>query len=259
VFLSHHTFGGGEGNTCFDTPSIMALNNGFNDSGWSWLYRPDSWGRADDSCEQEGTHSVSEDGSQLSFYPPARRDFWSRTFYTPLLKKSDASGYLFSIDLNEEATIKVDFEFTPRTQFDQAGLLVYLDDEHWMKCGIEYCDGHPQLSVVVCNCFSDWSVQPWTHTSARIKIHKVNQSRSVVVEAAPLGSEDYKFIRIAHLSTSSSNSLVPSVESAPCVSWRVGPFSACPISQQGCRATFFNMHIGPSESTTHNSDSGCLD
>ena len=235
----------------------MALSDGFNDPRWSWLYRPDLWGQTSGSCEQEGTYSVSADGSQLTLYPPAKRDFWSRTFYTPLLKKSDASGYLFPIALEDEATIKVDFEYSPRSQFDQAGLLVYLDDEHWMKCGIEYCDGRPQLSVVVCNCFSDWSVQPWAHTSARIKIHKVNQSQSVVVEAAPLGSEDYRFVRIAHLSMASSNSLVGSGESLPTTvsaGWRVGPFSACPISQLGCAATFSNIHIGPMEPATHNSD-----
>lgn len=44
----------------------------------------------------------------------------------------------------------------------QAGLLLYIDDDNWLKTGIEYCDGLPRLSTVVTRCgYSDWSTQPW--------------------------------------------------------------------------------------------------
>jgi regulation of enolase protein 1 (concanavalin A-like superfamily) len=134
-----------------------------------------------------------------------------------------------------------------------------------MKCGIEYCDGSARLSVVVCNVFSDWSTQPWQSTSVRLKIHKVKQSQSFVVEAAPIDSENFQFIRIAHLSshifyhrrvTSTSTNedyeISGSLEELP---WQVGPYGACPIIQNGeCVLTFRNFSIDKREATVHHSD-----
>lgn len=51
------------------------------------------------------------------------------------------------------------------------GLVVRLDGEHWLKCGLEYCDRRCQLSVVVTkNGYSDWSkvAYPGTHLTLRV-------------------------------------------------------------------------------------------
>lgn len=56
-------------------------------------------------------------------------------------------------------------------KFDQAGVIVYQDPDHWLKAGIEASDGQPRLSAVVTNTYSDWSTQvsvacvPWTRSS----------------------------------------------------------------------------------------------
>jgi regulation of enolase protein 1 (concanavalin A-like superfamily) len=49
-----------------------------------------------------------------------------------------------------------DFE----AQYDQAGLMLRVDAEHWIKAGLEFADGRLWLSVVVTNGVSDWSQQP---------------------------------------------------------------------------------------------------
>lgn len=203
-----------------------------------------------------GKFSFTENGDEMTMYAPAKKDYWSRTFYTPLLIKSDASGLLCTIPHGLEITAKVDFEYNPISQFDQAGLLIYLDSNHWVKAGLEYCDGSPRLSVVVCNVFSDWSTQPWPTTSVRLKVHKINQSNSLVVEAAPMGSDDFHFVRIAHLSTRSSynGEDVPADERSGTseeLQWRVGPFAACPIAQKGCKVVFKNLYIGAKEPSLH--------
>ncbi len=41
--------------------------------------------------------------------------------------------------------------------YDQAGLMVRLDEKHWMKCGSEMVDGKRWASVVFTHDFSDWS------------------------------------------------------------------------------------------------------
>jgi uncharacterized protein len=138
-------------------------------------------------------------------------------------------------------------------------VLVFLDEHHWAKCGIELCDGIPRLSVVICNVFSDWSTQPWPSHGARLRVHKVLQSSSIVVEAAPLGSEDFQFVRIAHLSARSTHNgseltEVERVGSEEEKDWRIGPFSACVTHQKGCVATFSNLRLGSRLETAHSSD-----
>ena len=98
----------------------------FTDDRFVWLHRPDCWlkelsegytlGVTEGSA---GSHSI-QDTSTLVITPPAKKDFWSRTFYTPFLVKSDASALLCAIPPKEEATIKVDFSYTAISQFDQA-------------------------------------------------------------------------------------------------------------------------------------------
>jgi uncharacterized protein len=51
----------------------------------------------------------------------------------------------------------VKFEGEYHDLYDQAGLMVRLDDLNWMKCGVEFVDGKPHMSVVFTRDFSDWS------------------------------------------------------------------------------------------------------
>lgn len=250
--------------------------SGFGDGRQTWLHRPDSWNVVDSSAggDVEGSGGSFEiEGSQcevLKIKPPAKKDFWARTFYSPLLIKSDASALLFSCPWDLEATIKTQVSFSGISQFDQAGLLVYIDDDNWMKCGLEYCDGSPRLSVVVTNNgFSDWSTQSWACFAVKLRVHKVLQSDSIVVEASPVPiadeidklsinqrascdslavevdeKDEYHFIRIAHLGSQS-------VMAAQGKRWRVGPYAACPITQRGCEATFTQFSVGAKEKTIH--------
>lgn len=128
-----------------------------------WLNNPKEYNVIDENGEIEGSggdYDISNDGNELKLFAPAKKDYWSKTFYNPLLIKSDASALVCKIPIENEATIKIDLYYNPMTQFDQGGLLVYIDHDHWVKAGIEFCDGTPRLSVVVCNGFSDWSTQP---------------------------------------------------------------------------------------------------
>ena len=44
--------------------------------------------------------------------------------------------------------------------YDQAGLMVRLDEKNWLKTGIEYVKGVQNVSAVVTREVSDWSVVP---------------------------------------------------------------------------------------------------
>ena len=219
----------------------MKITSSFVADEFEWLNPPESIL----SGEEAGGGGMFEVADQtLVLTPPAFRDFWSQTYYSPPLIKSDATGYLHHIPhpCQEEVTVKVDFTYTPVNQFDQAGILLFINSKHWMKCGIEFCDGQARLSVVVCNDYSDWSTQLWTNSlGVRLKVHTVKQANSIVIEAAPLNTEDYQFIRIARLDANEDAG-----------SWRVGPFAACTFQQRGCTATFSNIYVGPREAAAHN-------
>ena len=73
--------------------------------------------------------------------PVAGLDYWSRTYYKPLLIKNDAQTLLASVPSTEEVTLTTRFTLKPRAQFDQAGIMVLVAPDMWVKAGIEYVDG----------------------------------------------------------------------------------------------------------------------
>jgi len=236
----------------------------FDDARMHWLNDPTKWA-VPSSCSPStegygGAFLVTP--TALTLTPPSKKDYWRRTFYEPTLIKGDASAYVCEIPSDVECTVEISFSFTPAEQFDQCGVFVWLDDSHWMKTGIEFADGNPRLSCVVCNIFSDWSVQPWQGNAAKIRVHKIVHNSSVVVEAAVPGTGNFEFVRIAHLSAQTAHHGIAnepeasgSAEEKP---WLVGPFAACALEQKGCVATFSDMTIGKRVAATHHSDSGCI-
>jgi regulation of enolase protein 1 (concanavalin A-like superfamily) len=94
----------------------------FTDQRFRWLNNPKEWNVEDETGELEGSKGdflISSD--RLIITPPAFKDFWCRTYYSPLLIKSDASALTCSIPAHEECTFAIDFEFNACAQFDQAG------------------------------------------------------------------------------------------------------------------------------------------
>lgn len=234
-----------------------------------WLkgQSPDSWSADlpdDAGPETEGFGGSSEvTGDQLVIIPPSKKDYWRRTFYEPTMIKGDAPALVAQVPASEECTMEASFSFTPQSQFDQVGLFVYLDETHWLKTGIEFADGTCRLSVVCCNTQSDWSVMPWDgKSSAKLRVHKINHANTVVVEACHDGgggSSAWQFVRIGHLGTNMANLALAKEEptaagTASAADWHVGPFAACSLEQQGCRATFTQFSISGRKSCTHESE-----
>eukprot|EP00808_Paulinella_micropora_P005510 g5721.t1 len=80
----------------------------------------------------------------LTVTPKPLTDFWKRTYYNPPINKHN--GHIFGCKVPQEANFRLQCAFTlqARNQFDQAGLIVFADPDHWVKAGIEYVDGVPR-------------------------------------------------------------------------------------------------------------------
>lgn len=260
-----------------------------------WFAAPDSWPLLPDGAEEGrgGSWEVraAEEGSDteasaasttksrssvLVLCPPAKKDFWRKTYYDPLLVKDDGPFLYTALNADERYTVETSFVLHAQHQFDQAGILIRLDSDRWIKTGIEVVDGRPRLSAVVTNCYSDWSTQGWqsyttttdletnatiVHVPARVRVHC--RGTSFVIEAQ-LEDGPWEFARICHLCramTSLNDPLDehPAVASAwqgpsarPHEVW-AGIFGACPV-HAGARIEFTDFTISVGSSFDHNAD-----
>jgi regulation of enolase protein 1 (concanavalin A-like superfamily) len=104
----------------------------------TWLNPPNHWRR---------------EGSALIVTADPKTDFWRKTFYGYITD----NGHLYYRRINGEFTAMVKVTGQYHDLYDQAGLMVRLDERNWMKCGVEFVDGAPHMSVVFTRDYSDWS------------------------------------------------------------------------------------------------------
>jgi regulation of enolase protein 1 (concanavalin A-like superfamily) len=83
-------------------------------------------------------------------------DFWRITSYGFI----HDNGHFFAKNVNGGFTAQVRVHADFKELYDQAGLMVRIDDETWIKVGAEFSDGQPMFSTVLTNGKSDWSVMP---------------------------------------------------------------------------------------------------
>ena len=91
-------------------------------------------------------------------------DLWQRSYYG--FRRDNVPALLLENNSDFTFTVRVTFEYLER--FDQCGLIIYGDSEHWFKASIEYEDANiSRLGSVVTNCgYSDWSTTDIATTNA---------------------------------------------------------------------------------------------
>jgi regulation of enolase protein 1 (concanavalin A-like superfamily) len=175
-----------------------------------WLNEPPRW------SENEGVLTV-ETGD--------RTDFWRETHYGFI--RDD--GHLRYQEVEGDFTATVRFSGAYEALYDQAGLMVRLDERNWIKAGVEYTDGRPYLSVVVTRGFSDWSVTPVEGDPEEIRLRLSRHGDAIRVETSPDGAS-WRMLRLAYLE--------------PDRKAMVGPM-CCSPQRAGFVATFHQFEVGP--------------
>jgi regulation of enolase protein 1 (concanavalin A-like superfamily) len=92
--------------------------------------------------------------NSLSMFVTPQSDYWRISHYG--FTVDDAPFYYATYGGEFEAKVKITGAYKAR--FDQAGLMIRIDEENYIKAGIEYVDGKYNLSTVVTHKTSDWSV-----------------------------------------------------------------------------------------------------
>ena len=175
--------------------------------------------------------SQSQEGAVLTVEAAAESDWWRTTSYGFI----HDDGHALVKDFPNESSVEVSFILDYTEQFDQAGIFITADNENWIKAGVEFCDGFPQVGAVVTQTKSDWSVAPvaeWMNKEVTIRVSRSGDA--VTVRAGING--DLRLVRVAPLD--------------PTRTWSAGPMFCAP-TRAGLKVNFTQWSEGPADLELH--------
>jgi uncharacterized protein len=136
--------------------------------------------------------SVLEEGDDLVVTAVAGSDAWRVTSYG--FVHDDEHALLTPFPT--EGTLEVTFTADLAQQFDQAGLFLRISDEHWIKAGVEFADGQPQVGAVVTRGSSDWSVAPVPEWQDRRVTIRASWADDAITLRARRDDEPWRLVRV---------------------------------------------------------------
>lgn len=169
--------------------------------------------------------SWSHEGDTITMTSAAHTDFWRITHDNG----QRDSGHFYHDTVNGDFVATVRFSGRYAALYDQAGLMVRLDAEHWMKCGVEFFNGVQHASAVVTRQYSDWSVLPLDGAPAALWLRVTRHIHTLEV-AYSLDGETYAMLRQAYF--------------PPDLAVQVGVM-ACAPTGEGFPVTFDGFRVEP--------------
>lgn len=97
-------------------------------------------------------HTIHE--NTLTVVTGADTDFWRITSYDFI----HDNGHFLAMPVSGDFTAQLRIRAAFSEMYDQAGLMVRLDERRWIKAGIECSDNELMMSTVLTNEQSDWAV-----------------------------------------------------------------------------------------------------
>ena len=159
-------------------------------------------------------------------------DAWRTTSYGFV---RDSAHALLS-DLPDGRAVEVTFLADFDQQFDQAGVLLRIDETRWTKAGVEFSDGALQASAVVTDGMSDWSVAPvpdWAGSEVTVRVSRSGTALTVRIRRA---DDPWRLLRLALIEPSS-------------VAY-AGPYCCAP-ERDGLTVSFAHWSAGPADAALH--------
>jgi regulation of enolase protein 1 (concanavalin A-like superfamily) len=174
-----------------------------------WLNRPGKWAAEDDGA----LTVVTDKGS----------DFWRETHYGFTRDSGHFLGFAAPAAFTAQLRVRGRYE----QLYDQAGIMVRVDERRWVKAGIELSDGRAMLSSVLTDGRSDWATGPYEHDAQDFWM------RATVAKG------------VLRLQVSADGRTWPLVRLAPfpvAAAYRVGPM-ACTPERAGLAVRFSDLSI----------------
>jgi len=103
-----------------------------------WINEPRQW---------------AQDGEEIQVITDENTDFWCNTWYG----FNRFSGHVYGCEVEQDFTFQVRIKADFKTLYDQAGLMILSDEQHWLKAGIEFSDDQPMIGSVLTAINSDWA------------------------------------------------------------------------------------------------------
>ena len=175
-----------------------------------WLNEPKRW-----AAERDSLQVVTDKAG----------DFWRETHYG----FNRDSGHFLGFPTGEAFTAELHVQSDFRQLYDQAGIMVRIDERHWVKAGIEFSDGQAMLGSVLTDERSDWTTAPYQHDASDFWI------RATVDKG------------VLRLQVSADGKLWPLMRLAPfpmASSYLVGPM-ACTPERDGLKVLFTSCRLSP--------------
>jgi uncharacterized protein len=179
-----------------------------------WFNPPPAHGRDDDGHWLDTGHET---------------DFWRHTHYGFV----HDNGHALMAPVEGDFTAVVAFSAAYKDTFDQAGVMLRLDDTNWIKAGVELSDGVLNLGAVVTRHRSDWSNTPMPNLTGPQRLRFTRRKDAVAIEFDDRSV--WRLLRLADFPEGPA---------------RFGVM-ACSPSRAGLRARFHTVTVGPAEDVVH--------
>ncbi|GAB2455493.1 DUF1349 domain-containing protein [Xylanimonas ulmi] len=159
-------------------------------------------------------------------------DAWRHTSYGFVHDSEHALVAPFAPD----SGVEVEFGTPFSQQFDQAGVFVRASHEHWVKAGVEFADGVPQIGAVVTDGRSDWSASPAPERGDARVTFRVSWSGDALTIRARQGERRWQLVRVVPFDARDGVS--------------AGPFLCAP-TRAGLQVPFYAWRTGAPDDSLH--------
>jgi regulation of enolase protein 1 (concanavalin A-like superfamily) len=154
------------------------------DSRLLWFNEPKRW-------------HVDMPNHTLVIEPDAATDFWQQTHYR---FRAD-SGHALFYEVEGAFSVETEVDFFFQHQYDQAGLMIRVSPECWIKTSVEFEPREENwLGAVVTNSgFSDWSTQKLPDSVESLAFRISREKSDYLVEYRESHGPEWIQLRLAHL------------------------------------------------------------
>jgi regulation of enolase protein 1 (concanavalin A-like superfamily) len=186
------------------------FTNGQNGDQMSWLNQPKTW---------------SYNGGKITIVVESKTDFWRVTHYGYVTD----NGHFYFREQEGDFTAQVKIQGDYKSLYDQAGLMIRVDERNWIKAGVEFVNDRENISTVMTRDYSDWSVVPQLARPKQVWLKLIRKNDYVEISYS-LDNKSYNVVREGYF--------------PPRVKCEIGVMAAAPEGH-GFQAIFEEFRITP--------------